>query len=419
MGMTAGLAAGRWARRTFAESAYLSTGTAIGLAGSAALAVPLSVVLTLSATAVPAVPLANLTMVLTARLTALQRTRHLVFFEVPLAPFPLERLPRDGRRRALPRPVWRQIGYHLLSAVLCAAGLCAAVPLWLAGLYLAASPVRIWALDGRPMPGAVPDTPAALAAATAAGAACLIAAALVTRAAATLDVRSARALLQPSGDDRLAVLGRRVEELAASRSAAVQASDQERRRIERDLHDGAQQSLVSLAMNLGMIRMSLPEETDEALRRAVHGAHDDAKRALAELRDLVRGLHPAVLDELGLDAALSGIAARSPVPVTLRTDLPHRPPRPVEAIAYFVVSEALTNAAKHAAAERVTVVVEHRDPHRLRITVTDDGRGGAVAAAGGGLGGLLDRVRTVDGTMRIDSPAGGPTVLSVELPCAS
>ncbi|TDD94848.1 sensor histidine kinase [Actinomadura rubrisoli] len=424
--MTVGRAAARWSRTTFTESAYLSTGAAIGVAATAALTGPLSVLLSLSVTAVLPVPFANATVRLTRRLTDLQRTRHRIFFGVRLAPFPPDSAvtgPRDGWRRPLgtrliSRPVWRQIGCHLLSCLICVAGFLLALLLWVTGFVLVTLPLTVWVLPVRPVPGLHPQAPAAVLSGSAAGLACLLAASWVTRGAAALDVRSAKALLQPSGADQLAVLGRRVEELAASRSAAVQASDQERRRIERDLHDGAQQSLVSLAMNLGLIRMSLPEGTPDSLREAVRTAHDDAKRALTELRDLVRGLHPAVLDELGLDAALSGIAARSPVPVTLRIDLPHRPPKPVEAIAYFVVSEALTNVAKHAEARRVVVSVEHGDPHRLSIAVTDDGRGGAVTG-GGGLSGLRHRVGTVDGTMRIDSPVGGPTVLSVELPCAS
>ncbi|WP_165495422.1 sensor histidine kinase [Actinomadura roseirufa] len=422
-GMTTGRAAARRARHAFTQSTFLSTGTAIGLATAAALASPLCIVLALSVTAVRPGPFTALTADITAYFTGVQRTRHRVFFDLALAPFPPDPggAPPGGApgARALTRPVWRQIGYHLLSLLICAAGFALMLPLLMAGLVLATLPVTVWALHAEPVPGARPDAPAAVLGGAAGGLLCLLAVPLVTHGAAWLDVRSAKALLQPSHSDRLAALGRRVEELAAGRSAAVEASDRERRRIERDLHDGAQQSLVALAMNLGMIRMSLPEETQDSVRQAVREAHDDAKRALAELRDLVRGLHPAVLDELGLDAALSGIAARSPVPVTLRTDLPHRPPRPVEAIAYFVVSEALANVAKHARARRVVVSVGHHDdPHRLSIAVADDGRGGAVAD-GGGLSGLRDRVRTVDGTMLIDSPAGGPTVLSVELPCAS
>jgi signal transduction histidine kinase len=239
-----------------------------------------------------------------------------------------------------------------------------------------------------------------------------IAAGWLARGAAALDLALARRLLQPPPAELLA---RRVASLSASRAAAVEAADAERRRIERDLHDGTQQRLVSLAMNLGMTRAALAE-ADPAVRAAVAAAHDEAKQALAELRDLIRGLHPAVLDELGLDAALSGIAARSPVPVRLVVDLRGRPPAAIEAVAYFVVSEALSNVAKHAAATRADVVVRQQ-PGGLTLAVADDGRGGADPVRGTGLRGLRQRVESVDGTLSIASPAGGPTSILVTLPC--
>jgi len=154
------------------------------------------------------------------------------------------------------------------------------------------------------------------------------------------------------------------------------------------------------------------------VRDAVAEAHEEAKAALAELRQFIRGLHPAVLDELGLDAALSGIAARSPIPVRLDVDLPGRAPTAVETVAYFVVSEALSNAARHAAATRIDVTVR-RDPAALRLRVTDDGQGGADPRRGTGLLGLRQRVESLDGTLQVDSPAGGPTTITVRLPCAS
>jgi signal transduction histidine kinase len=236
----------------------------------------------------------------------------------------------------------------------------------------------------------------------------------LARGAASLDVVMARTLLQPSTADRLA---RRVEALSVSRAGAIDAADAERRRIERNLHDGTQQRLVSLAMNLGMTRAAVRDASPE-VRQAVVDAHEEAKRALAELRDFIRGLHPAVLHELGLDAALSGIAARSPVPVRLKVDLPERPPAPVEAVAYFVVSEALTNVTRHAAATRADVVLRQQ-PDSLFLSVTDDGRGGADPSRGTGLRGLQQRVESVDGTLRIVSPAGGPTSIQVTVPCAS
>jgi signal transduction histidine kinase len=197
----------------------------------------------------------------------------------------------------------------------------------------------------------------------------------------------------------------------------VDAADAERRRIERDLHDGAQQRLVSLAMNLGMARENL-SDLPEPARQVIADAHEEAKAALTELRNLVRGLHPAVLDDRGLDAALSGIAARAPLPVRLSVAVAERASPTVEAIAYFVVSECLANIARHSAAKHAEIDVR-RSGDMLRLVITDDGIGGADPARGSGLASLAQRTKSVDGRMQIESPAGGPTVISVELPCAS
>jgi signal transduction histidine kinase len=223
----------------------------------------------------------------------------------------------------------------------------------------------------------------------------------------------ARALLGPS---RVEELARRVDTLTVSREGVVDAADAERRRIERDLHDGTQQRLVSLAMNLGMARSALADAPDQ-VRVAVEEAHEEAKRTLTELRGFIRGLHPAVLDDRGLDAALSGIAARAPLPVSVRVTTRSRCSPTIEAVAYFVVSEALTNVARHAEATRAEVLVEPADDGRIRVVVTDNGRGGASPENGTGLRGLAQRVASVDGTLRGDSPAGGPTNIVAELPC--
>jgi signal transduction histidine kinase len=213
-----------------------------------------------------------------------------------------------------------------------------------------------------------------------------------------------------------------VESLSRSRADIVAATDAQRRRIERDLHDGAQQRLVSLAMNLGMARAELTAASGPA-GQAIVAAHDEAVQAVAELRELVRGLHPAVLDDRGLDAALSGIAARAPLPVRLTVAVTPRCSPVIEAIAYFTVSEALTNIAKHAQAGRARVQVARRG-NRLVIEVSDDGRGGADPDAAPdltgertGLRGLAQRAASVDGTFRLHSPPGGPTTITVELPC--
>ncbi len=216
-------------------------------------------------------------------------------------------------------------------------------------------------------------------------------------------------------DRAVAEAGRTAAE--AHRSAAVGSAQSERNRIERDLHDGAQQRLVALAMDLGMARERF-DEHPEAARALVVEAHEEAKAALAELRDLVRGFQPSILEARGLDAALSPLVARSPVPVRLQIDVAQRPSMACENAAYYVVAEALTNVAKHARATLVTVAIARRGD-RLAIDITDDGGGGAEPSAGTGLRGLDERVRALGGWTRIMSPVGGPTTVMAELPCAS
>ena len=310
---------------------------------------------------------------------------------------------------------WRQLGYHALALVGGTAGGALVAACWsapvLAGAWLAG-------VGGGQRPGVGVGLGVAVLAV-----AMLLAAPWVAWAVARADEVAGRALLGPSRGEELAV---RVESLARSRAEIVAATDAERRRIERDLHDGAQRRLVSLAMHLGMARAGLAD-APEPVRQVIEQAHDEATEALAELRQLVRGLHPAVLEDRGLDAALSGIAANAPLPVRLRVDVAGRCSPSIEAVAYFVVSEALTNVAKHADAGSAEVAVE-RTGDRLRIVVSDDGRGGATLdggagadadGAGTGLRGLAQRAAAVDGTLTVDSPPGGPTAITVELPCGS
>jgi signal transduction histidine kinase len=308
---------------------------------------------------------------------------------------------------------WRQVGYHLLALPIGVAGFVAVTVGWSVGIGLLLSPLY----PGRPADGILGlrlRDPGTLTVLVLLGVLLLYATPWLVRALAAADARTARALLGPS---RTEVLTRRVETLDRFRAGTAEAADAERRRIERDLHDGAQQRLVSLAMNLGMARAGA-DDLPEPARQAIESAHDEAKQALTELRDFVRGLHPAVLNDRGLDAALSGLVARSPVPVDLRVAVEPRCSPTIEAVAYFVVAEALTNIAKHAGATRAQVDVS-RTGDRLLLLVRDDGRGGANAEAGGGLRGLAHRVAAVDGTLTLSSPTGGPTVLEVELPCES
>ena len=214
-------------------------------------------------------------------------------------------------------------------------------------------------------------------------------------------------------------LDRREDALRTTRSQAVSAAEAERRRIERDLHDGAQQRLVALAMDLGRAKSKLKtgdEADSEAAAQLVAEAHEGVKLALSELRDRARGIHPAVLTDRGLDAALSALAGRSPIPVEVDAALPWRPSPEVESAAYFVASEALANMAKHADATRAWIELELREGN-LRMIVGDNGVGGAESNPGGGLAGLSDRIAPMDGILSVSSPLGGPTQIIMEMPC--
>lgn len=220
------------------------------------------------------------------------------------------------------------------------------------------------------------------------------------------------------GPDERARQEARVRAAESGRIAAVDSAEAERRRIERDLHDGAQQRLVSLAMELGETREHFDDEDKEAIRARVVHAHEEAKSALQELRDLVRGIHPVILEDRGLDAALSAVVARAPIPVSLEVDVQPRPSPEVESAAYFVVSEALTNVARHSGAAHAAVTLS-RAGETLVIEVRDDGAGGAGNGDNGGTGlaGLRDRAASLGGSIHLDSPAGGPTILRAVLPC--
>ena len=232
---------------------------------------------------------------------------------------------------------------------------------------------------------------------------------------ANLNARVIRALLGPTEQARLRA---RVEQLAASRADTVDSQAGELRRIERDLHDGAQARLVSLGMSLGLAEQLLHEDP-QAVQRLLVEARESTAGALTELRDLVRGIHPPVLADRGLDGALQALALVNPIPTTVVTRLPGRLPAPVESAAYFAVSEALSNAIKHAEARHIRITVEFAAPGRLAMTVADDGRGGASIDAGTGLRGIARRLAAFDGTLEVDSPPGGPTEIRMSLPCAS
>jgi signal transduction histidine kinase len=302
------------------------------------------------------------------------RLLHLLGVSVPPPPRLEGPLRTVAWRELLSAATWRQFGYHLAAPLPAAAATVAVLAAWLVAYPRAAG---------------------------------------FAVALAELDTAAARTMLGPSQHEQLA---RQVSELTRSRSAVIAATHAERRRIERDLHDGVQQRLVSLAMKLGLTRTTMTD-VPESVREAIAQAHEEAKIALTELRGFVRGLHPPVLEDRGLDAALSGLCTIAPIPVRLRVRVPQRCPPVVEAVAYFVVAEALTNVARHARADHAEVVVE-RLAHRLHVVVSDNGRGGARPGVGTGLVGLAQRVAAMDGTLSIESPTGGPTRITVDLPCA-
>jgi signal transduction histidine kinase len=226
-----------------------------------------------------------------------------------------------------------------------------------------------------------------------------------------LHVSWSRLLLAPTERARLA---QRVHRLTETRAHVAETQAAELRRIERDLHDGAQAKLVAMGMTLGAIERHVAD--NPAARELLARTRDTAARALQELRDLVRGIHPPVLAERGLGDAVRALALDSTVPVLVTIDLPGQPEPPVESAAYFAVAEALTNAVKHARAERVRIDVRHQGG-ALFVTVTDDGRGGATVTTGGGLSGIQRRLGTFDGVLTLESPAGGPTTVTMEVPC--
>jgi signal transduction histidine kinase len=367
------------------------------------------------------IPVGWLTIMIARFLGRIERSRAAAFDGEPIAD-PVPPLTRKGWLRRIgerlrSKPRWREIGYLAALGPVGVIGYALAAGAWGGSLALAAMPAYVDVLPGDTAKfyffEVGTDGGAWLAAAVGVAGLLFVAPGL-TLGIARLQGGMARALLGPTPEAELAAQVNRAE---TGRTAAVDSAEAERRRIERDLHDGAQQRLVALAANLGAAREKLQDDPDEG-REMVAVAHEEAKAALAEIRDLVRGIHPVILEDRGLDAALSAVVARSPVPVSLDLQVPTRPPQAVESAAYFVVNEALTNIARHARATRAHVSIA-RAGDRLVVEVRDDGIGGADPDRGSGLQGLRDRVAALGGTMFVISPAGGPTTISVELPCAS
>ncbi|MFE6864958.1 sensor histidine kinase [Kitasatospora sp. NPDC057692] len=415
--------------------AYLGVGALLGPVLAVLLAALALVGLGLSVVGV-GLPLL-LAVALSGRPVGALERRRLRLVEPSPVPDPHRALPGAGRRARLrtrlrERATWRELAHTLLvGPPLAAAGL-GLTALLLFSAALVVSPLVVWALAPETVmliPGHVVPGPLYALPATAVGLAGLLLGCYAGALLTTVHVRLARLLLGPREED----LGReRVVELTRSRARLVDAFEAERRRIERDLHDGAQQQLVALAMTLGLASHELCGRgaggeggenaaggagADDPVLALVDRARGEARQALEQLRGLVRGIHPQVLTDHGLAAAVTEVALRHPVPVEVDLDLPGRLAGPVESTAYFTVTEALTNAAKHSGATAVTVHGRIADG-RLVLEVTDDGRGGADPAAGAGLQGLADRVAILRGRLMVTSPTGGPTRLRLEVPCS-
>jgi signal transduction histidine kinase len=405
-------------RTWLAMTSHLA-GFVMGLAVFVVIVTGLSLGFGLLVLALVGLPLLGLTLRAATYFAVAERARIALLLGAPVPDWPAGSragyrwgiVPR--RRMFTEKATWGEIGYSLLRLPVSAVAITVSVTAWSAALVLLTLPLydRYLPSGGARIGDVVFTGTPAMAASVALGLALLLISPQLTRGFGRLDVGLARGLLGPPSD-----LAARVTELEDSRERVLDAAEAERRRIERDLHDGAQQRLVALAIELGRAKARFADDPDAA-RALVDQAHVQAKEALTELRNLVRGVHPPVLTERGLDAALSGLAALCPVPVEVHVDVPVRPRASVEAVAYFVVAEALTNVAKHSRASHAKVIVEgHGFPGTLTVMISDDGIGGARAGSPG-LAGLADRVSGVDGQLSVESPSGGPTIIAVELPC--
>ncbi|WP_030262673.1 sensor histidine kinase [Streptomyces violens] len=314
---------------------------------------------------------------------------------------------------------WRHLVYCLLHFPWAVFAFSVSVTLWSLGWGLLTYPLWRWTfpmylgqdgiqLYGDETHGFYLDTPFEIAVTCVIGLLFVLVWGGAVRGLSQVDRLLVHGLLGPSR------LAGRVTELESDRTAVSETAAADLRRIERDLHDGAQARLVALAMDLGLAKEKLQEDP-EAAARMVDEAHGEVKIALQELRDLARGIHPAILTDRGLDPALSALAARCTVPVRVGVDLPARPAAAIEGIAYFTVSELLQNVSEHAQASSASVDV-WRSGDRLMVLISDNGRGGARTRPGSGLSGLTDRLNAMDGLLLIDSPAGGPTAITAELP---
>ncbi len=406
----------RTAGRVSSALIHICLGPWVGLAGLLLLTVGLALTTGFAITVVGGAFFLASTMWVVGLFARIERARARQLLGAEISdPAPDHRSHRFGfiGRQLTSGSGWRAMAYTLVHPVVSAALFVVTMAFWCGGLLGATLPFYITALplDTARLLVADVDSGRETAGTTALGVAALLAAPLVTLGARQVDLAMVRGLL---GRNRVAELEATVEAVSGHRDAAVEAAAAERRRIERDLHDGAQQRLVSLGMTLGLAQQRLDHDPAGA-RTLLDEAHHEAKAAISELRAIARGIHPAILDDRGLDAALSALAGRSTIPVTIAVEPAGPLVASVESAAYYVVAEALTNVAKHAEANEAKVRVA-LDGETVVVEVTDDGRGGASLLADGGLAGLRDRVAALGGTLDLTSPDGGPTVLSAELP---
>ncbi|MEU5691616.1 sensor domain-containing protein [Actinosynnema sp. NPDC020468] len=403
-------------------------GARVGRAAVNALRAPLSVVglvlVPLQLVAYPmilvtiGVPLLLLAVALTRRYADLHRSLagRLLGEEIP-RPYrqPPNRGPMTRVRTVATDPAtWRDLAFLPVNAVTGVACFVVPLGLWVGGVVGLVTPL-LWLLgaDDLEFNGIAETTPGSYVLAPLIACLALLLAWLATPALPRAHARITRALLGPTARSTLTT---RVRELAETRADSVDAQAAELRRIERDLHDGAQARLVALGMNLGMAE-ELMARDPQAAAELLAEARQSSSQALAELRDLVRGIHPPVLADRGLDGALRALAMASPLTVEVDLELPGRPEAPVESAVYFACAETLTNAAKHSGATAAWLRLRH-DGARLSVMIGDDGRGGAEPTENGGLRGIERRLAVFDGTLGIASPVGGPTIVTLELPCA-
>jgi len=403
--------------RTWESAVHVVLSLVLGVISFTVVVTGLALSVGLAVTVVLAIPVLWLTLAFADVFGEIERARFRTLLGVDVSvsrPPPAASFWRRFLNRFTSASSWKRVGYAVILLPLGTIGFSLVIGAWAGSLTLVGLPLYVRALPNGTAHFWLVDVTwgprAALA--TVAGLVGLVAAAWITRGWAALEAGIARGLL---GLTTTAVLEQRVDTLEVTRAQAVDAADAERRRIERDLHDGAQQRLVALAMDLGMAREKFDSDPEQS-RRLIDEAHGEAKRALVELRDLAKGIHPTALTDRGLPGAVPALADRSPVPVAVHVDLTARPPASIEGMAYFIVSESLTNVAKHARATRASVDIRE-SAGRMTIVITDDGIGGADPLSGSGLRGLAERAASVDGRFEVSSPLGGPTVIRVELPC--